>query len=74
MCLYAHAGDLTAIGNDHAFDDIFALQLEASAQAGATPWVALSSSGNTENVRRALQGAAGLNLQKIALLGAWRTL
>jgi SIS domain len=34
ICLSAHAGDLTAIGNDYAFDDIFARQLEAFAQTG----------------------------------------
>src|SRR5690348_14747009 len=31
ICLATHAGDLTAIGNDYRFEDIFARQVEAFA-------------------------------------------
>lgn len=68
ICLSAHGGDVTAIGNDYAFADIFVRQLEAFAQTGDV-LVAFSTSGNSENVCRALQGAARLKIQSIALLG-----
>lgn len=68
ICLSAHAGDLTAIGNDYAFDDVFVRQLEAFAQPGDV-LVAFSTSGNSENVRRALEGAGTLKIRTIALLG-----
>ena len=68
MSLAVHGGDLTAIGNDYAFDDVFVRQLEAFAQPGDV-LVAFSTSGNSENVRRALEGAGTLKIRTIALLG-----
>ena len=49
---------LTAIGNDVAFDEVFALPLERLARAGDL-LIAISSSGNSPNIVRALEAARG---------------
>ncbi len=59
---------LTATGNDYAFADIFARQVAAFGQAGDV-LVAISTSGNSENIRRALEEANTRKLKTIALLG-----
>ena len=68
LCLATHGGDLTAIGNDYEFADIFARQVQAFAQSGDV-LVAFSTSGNSENVRRALEKAAEKGVKSVALLG-----
>jgi phosphoheptose isomerase len=68
ICLATHGGDLTAIGNDYQFEDIFARQVDAFAQPGDV-LVAFSTSGNSENVYRALQSAARKGIGSVALLG-----
>jgi phosphoheptose isomerase len=68
ICLSTHGGDLTAIGNDYAFNNVFARQVEAFARPGDV-LIALSSSGNSENVLRALRASRRANCQSIALLG-----
>ena len=50
---------LTATGNDLAFDQVFALPLERLARAGDL-LIAISSSGNSPNIVRALEVARGL--------------
>jgi phosphoheptose isomerase len=64
----AHGGDLTAIGNDYSFADLFARQV----QAYGTPGDALAvftTSGNSENIFRALVAAKALGVKTIAFLG-----
>jgi phosphoheptose isomerase len=68
ICLSAHGGDLTAIGNDYAFVDIFARQVEAFARPGDL-LIVFSTSGNSENVVRALEAASKKRIQSIAFLG-----
>lgn len=68
LSLATHGGDLTAIGNDYEFADIFARQVQAFAQSGDV-LVAFSTSGNSENVRRALVKAAEKGVKSVALLG-----
>jgi len=68
ICLATHAGDITAIGNDYCFDDLFARQVEAFGTAGDV-LLALSTSGNSENVRRAIIAGNDHGLMTIALLG-----
>jgi D-sedoheptulose 7-phosphate isomerase len=68
ICLGVHAGDLTAIANDYSFDDIFSRQVQAFATPGDV-LVAFSSSGNSENVRRALALASDTGVKSVALLG-----
>jgi len=59
---------LTCIANDYSYDDIFSRQLEALGRDGDV-LVAISTSGNSENVSRALISAKELGVKTIALLG-----
>jgi len=59
---------LTCVANDYSYEDIFSRQLEALARDGDV-LVAISTSGNSENVLRALRVAKELGLKTIALLG-----
>jgi D-sedoheptulose 7-phosphate isomerase len=68
LCLAASVGDLTAIANDYSFEDVFSRQVEAFGQAGDV-LIALSTSGKSENVRRALETARRRSLRTIAFLG-----
>ena len=45
---------LTAIGNDYGFESVFARQVEAAARRGDV-LIALSTSGRSPNIRRALE-------------------
>lgn len=68
ICLATHGGDLTAIGNDYEFEDIFSRQVQAFAQSGDV-LVAFSTSGNSENVCRALAAAREKGIKSVVLLG-----
>ena len=59
---------LTCVANDYSYEDIFSRQLEALARAGDV-LVAISTSGNSENILRALRAAKKLRIKAIALLG-----
>jgi D-sedoheptulose 7-phosphate isomerase len=59
---------LTAIGNDEAFDEIFALPLSRLARAGDLV-IAISSSGNSPNIVHALDAARSMGLQIVTLTG-----
>ncbi len=59
---------ITATGNDYSFEEIFARQVRAFGQPGDT-LVALSTSGRSKNIRRALEEATARQLKTIALLG-----
>ena len=68
ISLAAHGGDISAIGNDYSFADVFARQVGAFGLPGDV-LVAFSTSGASENVWRALTAARELGLKTIALLG-----
>ena len=59
---------LTSIGNDYAFDRIFARQVEALGRTGDVG-LGISTSGDSPNVVAALDAARALGLQTIALTG-----
>jgi D-sedoheptulose 7-phosphate isomerase len=59
---------LTAAGNDYGFDEIFARQISAFGQAGDV-LIAISTSGKSANIRRALEEGKSRDLKTIALLG-----
>ena len=59
---------LTATGNDYGFDEIFARQVRAFGKAGDV-LIAITTSGKSTNVRRALEEAREMKLKTIALLG-----
>lgn len=68
MALTADVAVLTCIGNDFGFDDVFARQVEALAQPGDC-LLGISTSGNSENVIRAVQTARLMGLTVIGLSG-----
>ena len=68
ISLATHGGDLTAIGNDYSFADLFARQVQAFGSPGDV-LAAFTTSGVSENVVRALKTAKELNLKTIAFLG-----
>lgn len=68
IALTTHGGDLTAIGNDYDFRDIFSRQVEAFGKPGDV-LCAFTTSGRSENVRRALLAARERKVFSIAFLG-----
>jgi D-sedoheptulose 7-phosphate isomerase len=68
VALTANQADLTSIGNDFGFDEVFARQLEAHAKPGDVA-VAISTSGNSPNVLKAAERARRLGLTVVALTG-----
>jgi D-sedoheptulose 7-phosphate isomerase len=60
---------LTASANDYGYDEVFARQVEALGRAGDVT-LGFSTSGNSENVRRALARARELELYTAAFLGS----
>ena len=68
MSLSANVELLTAIANDIAFENVFAYQLQSHAGAGDV-LIAVSSSGRSTNIVRALTWARDHGLRTIALTG-----
>ena len=66
--LTADGSLLTATGNDYGFDDVFARQVRAFGKPGDV-LVAVTTSGRSKNILRALEAARFLDLRTIALLG-----
>jgi len=62
---------MTALGNDYAYEDIFARQLQNYGRAGDIA-LGLSVSGNSPNVVNALDWAKKNGLHTVALVGAKR--
>lgn len=59
---------LTCVANDYSYEDIFARQVEALSRPGDV-LVGISTSGQSENILRAVKMARSLGLQTIGLLG-----
>ena len=68
MTLAADASAMTACGNDLGFERIFARQLEALGRRGDA-LVAITTSGNSDNVLAALRTARQLGLASVAMTG-----
>lgn len=60
---------MTAGGNDIGFDNVFARSVEAYGKSGDV-LVGISTSGNSENVFRAMQQASKMGIKNVCLLGA----
>ena len=60
---------LTAVSNDHAFDEVFARQIRGLGRLGDVV-VGISTSGNSANVLQALKVAAEMDLHRVALTGS----
>jgi len=67
ISLAAHGGDMTAIGNDYSFNDLFSRQVQCFGQPGDV-LAAFTTSGRSENILRALQAARECGVLSIAFL------
>jgi D-sedoheptulose 7-phosphate isomerase len=68
IALTVDTSTLTALGNDYGFDTIFERQVEAYAGENDAV-VGISTSGNSENVIRALKKANTIGAETIGLVG-----
>ena len=68
VVLNADVATMTAIGNDYGYDDVFSRQAQAHCQEEDV-FIGISTSGNSENVRRALEMAKSKGCKTAALLG-----
>jgi D-sedoheptulose 7-phosphate isomerase len=59
---------MTAIGNDYSYGEVFARQILAAGRPGDVA-VGLTTSGNSENVVRALEAATGAGVVTVAMTG-----
>ena len=69
IALTTDSSVLTSIGNDYAFDRVFARQVEALGRKGDVAF-GISTSGASPNVVAGLVAARALGLQTVALTGA----
>ena len=68
VVLNADVATMTAIGNDYGYDDVFARQAQGHCQEGDV-FIGISTSGNSENVLRAVDMAKSKGCKTAALLG-----
>jgi len=68
MALHVNTSALTAIGNDYGYDYVFARELTAHAWPGDV-LVAISTSGNSPNILRAIEAARECEVVVIGLTG-----
>ena len=68
LALTTDTSILTAIANDASFEEIFSRQIEALGEPGDVA-IAISTSGRSPNVVRAVETARRLGLRTIGLLG-----
>jgi len=68
IALTANTSDLTAIGNDYGFEQIFSRLIEAHGEEGDVA-IAISTSGNSPNLLTAVDEARARRIRTIALLG-----
>ncbi|MFZ5692313.1 MAG: D-sedoheptulose-7-phosphate isomerase [Pseudomonadota bacterium] len=68
LALTVDTSALTAIANDYSFDEVFARQLGGVGQKGDV-LVAISTSGNSRNVLRAIEVAREKGIKTIGLTG-----
>ncbi len=68
LALTVDTSALTAIGNDYSFDEIFSKQIEALGQPGDVA-IALSTSGNSPNVLRAIEACGNSGCFVVGLTG-----
>jgi D-sedoheptulose 7-phosphate isomerase len=66
--LSANPSVITCLANDEGYDQVFSLQLAVLARKGDV-LIALSGSGNSPNIVRALQEARTIGMTSYAVLG-----
>ena len=68
IALTTDSSILTAIGNDYGYEDVFARQVQALGQSGDV-FIAISTSGNSPNILKAIEAAKSIGLVVIGLTG-----
>jgi D-sedoheptulose 7-phosphate isomerase len=68
LALHANTSALTAVGNDYGYEFVFARELSAHAHAGDV-FLAISTSGNSPNILRAIEAARQIGVTVIGLSG-----
>jgi len=59
---------LTAVGNDYGYEHIFSRQIQANGKAGDV-FIAISTSGNSKNIVKAILEAKKMNIITVGLTG-----
>ena len=68
LALTTDTSNLTAIGNDYGYDQVFSRQLEGMGQSGDI-FIGISTSGNSQNIINAFEVAKKKNILSVALVG-----
>jgi phosphoheptose isomerase len=68
IALHADTSTLTAVANDYGYEQVFARQVQALGRAGDV-LVAISTSGNSPGILRAVEAAQRAGLGVVALTG-----
>jgi D-sedoheptulose 7-phosphate isomerase len=68
IALHVNTSALTAIGNDYGYEHVFARELSAHARPGDV-LLAISTSGNSPNILRAIEAARQSNVIVIGMTG-----
>lgn len=66
--LHVNSSYLTAVANDYSFDDIYSRMIDASAKPGDV-LLAISTSGNSNNILKAVDAAKNKNMKVIGMTG-----
>lgn len=66
--LHVNTSYLTAVANDYGYEEVFARMTEAMANEGDV-LIGISTSGNSENVYRAIAKARACGMKTVAFLG-----
>ena len=68
IALTTDSSILTAVGNDYSYDEVFAKQVRGLGKSGDV-LLAISTSGNSKNVVKAIEAAKKIGIKIIALTG-----
>lgn len=68
LALTTDTSNLTAIGNDYGYDQVFSRQLEGMGKAGDI-FIGISTSGNSLNIIKAFESAKKKNIYTVAFVG-----
>lgn len=67
--LHVNSSFMTAVANDYAYDEVYARMVEAAGRTGDI-LVAISTSGNSSNVIKAVQRAKGAGMTVVGMTGS----
>ena len=71
LALGTNSSAMTAIGNDYGYENVFAREIQAIATP-ADVLIAITTSGNSANILKALEAAKEANVPSVVLTGAGR--